>query len=230
MMTLEERQIYNRAYHKAYNRIYRKKNRAHLHKYNHQWKQSASGRESLQCAKRKYRASLRGRVTQRRYYENHKQKIKERTKAYVKTPDGRAKCKKYRAKYRASEKGRRMVHNYNVAYLASEHGKLVHRIKTARRLCMKKRLLSDFTIEQWIKTQLAFGNICAYCGKSGRLHQDHFVPITHNGAYSIGNIVPACCSCNSSKRDKLPVEWLVMKKHGLAKLANIQSILEKIEA
>jgi 5-methylcytosine-specific restriction endonuclease McrA len=36
---------------------------------------------------------------------------------------------------------------------------------------------------------------------------DHVVPIARGGWHAIGNILPACFSCNSSKRDDLLIYW-----------------------
>ncbi len=40
-----------------------------------------------------------------------------------------------------------------------------------------------------------------------RLEQEHFVPISSNGPYTANNIIPACKSCNSSKRDSDFFSW-----------------------
>jgi len=45
-----------------------------------------------------------------------------------------------------------------------------------------------------------FGNSCAYCGKGGDMEIEHVEPISSGGAHDIGNIVPACSRCNTSKR------------------------------
>lgn len=45
-------------------------------------------------------------------------------------------------------------------------------------------------------------------------HIDHVVPISRGGANSIGNIVAACGSCNSSKNDRLLTEWRLIKGRG----------------
>jgi len=47
---------------------------------------------------------------------------------------------------------------------------------------------------------------CIYCGnKSEQI--DHVVPLARGGRHAIGNLAPACTSCNQSKGSKLIVEW-----------------------
>jgi 5-methylcytosine-specific restriction endonuclease McrA len=52
---------------------------------------------------------------------------------------------------------------------------------------------------------------CFYCGRSGGT-VDHVVPLSRGGQHAEGNLVPACRSCNSSKGDKLLIEWLILKR------------------
>lgn len=59
----------------------------------------------------------------------------------------------------------------------------------------------------WLRLCQRFNNTCAYCAKQGKLTQDHVVPISRGGRHAIGNLLPACQSCNSSKGSKLLVEW-----------------------
>lgn len=51
---------------------------------------------------------------------------------------------------------------------------------------------------------------CQYCGDdTGPAPQcDHVVPLSRGGETVIGNLVTACKSCNSSKRDRLFCEWV----------------------
>lgn len=52
---------------------------------------------------------------------------------------------------------------------------------------------------------------CFYCDRCLRpgieTHEEHVVPISRGGRDSIGNIVYACRSCNSSKQARTIMEW-----------------------
>lgn len=53
-----------------------------------------------------------------------------------------------------------------------------------------------------------FGGLCAYgCGRSADA-LDHVYPVAHGGQSRPDNLVPACTSCNSSKRDRDPYPWI----------------------
>lgn len=52
---------------------------------------------------------------------------------------------------------------------------------------------------------------CFYCGSSKEITIDHVVAIARGGTDSIGNLVPACKSCNSQKRQLTIMEWRVRK-------------------
>ena len=52
-----------------------------------------------------------------------------------------------------------------------------------------------------------FGNCCAYCGASGDMEIEHVDPINNGGPHDIGNIVPACSTCNTSKKEKEMESW-----------------------
>lgn len=56
------------------------------------------------------------------------------------------------------------------------------------------------------------GVACTYCGKSTATTADHVVPYSKGGATEIGNLEPACISCNSSKGSKdLGTQWIPPK-------------------
>jgi 5-methylcytosine-specific restriction endonuclease McrA len=50
---------------------------------------------------------------------------------------------------------------------------------------------------------------CWYClAKCDKLQREHVVPISRGGRDEPDNVIPACRTCNSSKKDKLLSEWL----------------------
>jgi len=67
----------------------------------------------------------------------------------------------------------------------------------------------ELRASQWWKRRLAKG-ICHYCGKavpSNELTMDHIVPIARGGKSTKGNVAPACKTCNTEKKQRLPMEW-----------------------
>jgi 5-methylcytosine-specific restriction endonuclease McrA len=52
-----------------------------------------------------------------------------------------------------------------------------------------------------------YASVCAYCGSEENITLDHVVPIQLGGAHSIGNLLPACGSCNFSKGQRLLIQW-----------------------
>jgi 5-methylcytosine-specific restriction endonuclease McrA len=62
---------------------------------------------------------------------------------------------------------------------------------------------------QWWKRQCARGR-CHYCSCSvpaKSLTMDHVVPLSRGGRTTKGNVVPACKTCNTAKKQLLPMEW-----------------------
>jgi 5-methylcytosine-specific restriction endonuclease McrA len=51
---------------------------------------------------------------------------------------------------------------------------------------------------------------CFYCGMPGG-EVDHVIPLTKGGTHSIGNLVSACRSCNSSKNNLFITEWRIKR-------------------
>jgi 5-methylcytosine-specific restriction endonuclease McrA len=98
-------------------------------------------------------------------------------------------------------------------YRATERGKEVHRHAASNyaawhRAQLEKIHFVPFTDAEFEQRCRDFGNVCAYCGcRPEKLTQDHFLPVAYGGPHCLGNIVPACGSCNSSKNDSDPLEW-----------------------
>nr|DAV18236.1 MAG TPA: terminase small subunit [Caudoviricetes sp.] len=72
--------------------------------------------------------------------------------------------------------------------------------------------VQDLTEEQWGISQAYFDYRCAYCGRSADLTKDHLDPLKNEGKLTFTNVVPACQSCNSSKRDHQWLAWYQKQK------------------
>ncbi|MGW0015514.1 HNH endonuclease [Streptomyces tendae] len=76
----------------------------------------------------------------------------------------------------------------------------------------RRRLASQaarfvITPRDWQRLVARYRGRCAYCGASAELTMDHVVPLVQGGRHSIGNLVPACLTCNCSKRERFLTEW-----------------------
>lgn len=69
----------------------------------------------------------------------------------------------------------------------------------------------SMTAEQWKWTLECFNNRCAYCGSDEKSTYDHFIPFSKGGKFELGNIVPACASCNASKNNNSFGVWYKKK-------------------
>ncbi|GAA1238755.1 5-methylcytosine-specific restriction endonuclease McrA [Microbacterium phyllosphaerae] len=95
------------------------------------------------------------------------------------------------------------------------------------------RVDNDLTSEQWAWLQGAWGG-CAYCGAVDlALQRDCVMPISRGGRYTVENVVPACGSCNASKRNDEVTSWLRRKRLDerafLARYAEILAALREAE-
>ena len=82
------------------------------------------------------------------------------------------------------------------------------RQKSKRRRALLREQTAHQIQPRELRTRFAlFGNCCAYCSASGDMEIEHVIPISKGGTHAMGNIVPACHDCNSSKRAKDAESW-----------------------
>ena len=93
----------------------------------------------------------------------------------------------------------------NIKNNKSASAKEKKRIACIRRRTKVANLEFSLTKDEWHNILEKFNHRCAYCGKDGKLEMDHVIPITGGGPTTKDNIVPACRSCNSKKRNTVGI-------------------------
>ena len=156
------------------------------------WK--SENKDKIAEYSKKYREKHKDEIAKRsyRYKQLNKEKIKlSRARYYIENKESQ--CKKTSAHAKAN---RDKYSTYTQQYRA------------------RKRSLRDtLTPEQWKFIVSSFNGKCAYCGKDRKLTREHFVPTTKGGHFELGNILPACGSCNSSKLNNDFNEWYPTYRH-----------------
>jgi len=84
----------------------------------------------------------------------------------------------------------------------------MERAAKQRRRAREAGAPGTFTAEEFAALCEAHDHRCAYCGCEAKLTADHAIPLSRGGSNFIENIVPACLSCNSAKRDRTAEEFL----------------------
>lgn len=77
-----------------------------------------------------------------------------------------------------------------------------------RRKALKKTSIVDVFITQDIVNM--YGNQCVYCGDLFT-HIDHYIPLSRGGSHTLENVRPSCETCNLTKSNKLPDDFLKYK-------------------
>lgn len=161
------------------------------------------------------------------YYQDNKEKISQ---SYY---DNKQKHGEYQKQYRIDnpnyhsdyskeyyKENKEYAKEYNKQY--REDNPEVYRLHTQKRNIVKDNLPNTLNNVEWNKIMEDFNHSCAYCGisegdhlkKWGEiLHREHFIALSNGGGYEVGNIIPSCRSCNSSKRSRDFFEWYPNYEH-----------------
>lgn len=73
--------------------------------------------------------------------------------------------------------------------------------------------VQELTQQEWEMCKAYFDGKCCYCGQEKELTKDHLEPLSAGGKMTLDNIVPACQSCNSSKKDNQWAQWFTSSPH-----------------
>lgn len=124
----------------------------------------------------------------KKYADNNKDKTKAAARAWFENDPARARAIN-------TAKTKRWYQRH------LEHARSIRRTTVKKRKALKKGAGSaTLTRHEWESIKARYKNCCAYCGKRGRMTQDHITPLSKGGHHSATNVVPACMTCNCSKK------------------------------
>jgi 5-methylcytosine-specific restriction endonuclease McrA len=118
-------------------------------------------------------------------------------------------------RYKKSEKGRASRRRYDksltgkvkYARYNQNKGKETKRAYAVRRAKKAGNPSIPYSTEDVTILRVKFNLCCAYCGQATQCQLDHFIPICKGGEDSINNLIPACPSCNLTKRSQNAEVW-----------------------
>lgn len=151
-----------------------------------------------------------------RWRENNREKARASTKRWE--SEHKEHCARKNREWWTANPEKR--HEYNQRFRTENPEKIRRWEKnnTYRRRALKKEAAGSFTYEEFLVLCNETGWICSYCGcqlDSETATADHMIPLSRGGSNDIGNIAPACVSCNCRKKDKTPEEyesWLKIRE------------------
>lgn len=151
-------------------------------------------------------------IANRANYLKHRDAITKRAKEYANRPEIRKRiherCKKnywdnrdvhleHAKQWRFDNLERRRAY---VCEWNEKNREKVRAYQQAYKIRLRYGTESALTHAGWKMLLDIFRNRCAYCGKENpQLEQDHVQPLSRDGKHEIGNVVPACRSCNAKK-------------------------------
>jgi 5-methylcytosine-specific restriction endonuclease McrA len=152
----------------------------------------------------------------KRYRDENPDRMRElKRKWATENPEkNRARSRRYIEKNRATiRKRQRQRHDAEINAQRCREWRAVNAEKTrlyvATRRARKRNNPDSVGISErdWLRLVRRYRG-CAYCGAiTINVELDHVVPLSKGGRHAIGNVLPACKSCNSRKNSRLLADW-----------------------
>lgn len=181
---------------------YRKKNADHIKVWKKQWYEENKERISEQEKQRRAaNPDLWRQKSLDYYYSNHELcKARNRARAARQADFNRERAKAYYYQHRDAIKIK--ARNYR-----KRNRPLLNDINRLNRGLRANQHSVKIKSSQLKAHYARFGEGCAYCRAKLPPTLDHFLPLSKGGVHCLGNIVPACVTCNRRKQAQDPFEW-----------------------
>jgi len=162
---------------------YREKNRDRLREYHQSWKEKNADHYKAWQIEYREKNKDRKKELDRIYQQNNKDKVNAASRRYrERHPDRVREIKKNQAR---------------------RHPEVSLNTSMRRRARLAQNGVYEVTAKDIMKM---LRQPCVYCGAPSE-HIDHVIPIAKGGRHSIGNLAPACKSCNLHKSSKFISFW-----------------------
>jgi 5-methylcytosine-specific restriction endonuclease McrA len=157
--------------------------------------------------KKQSRCALCVKQRSREYYRAHSTRIKQRVLQKYKenslTSEQIEQRRKASRHYAEQHPDRILASVLHWQRSHPERHRLLQATHSSRRRANKARVLGTLTADEWREILVYFNHACAYCLRTDLpLTQDHIIPLSRGGSDTKENVVPACSSCNSRKKDR----------------------------
>ena len=189
-------------------RSYRRANLEKRREYNKSWYRQNHGRARVAANRRYTRLRQdaewrkREKIWRSRYRQRHPQKDRE---YYLKIKAHPAKYKKLLTRISAwISRNKVKAKSWQKRWDANHPER--RRQKNQKRRAVHAGASGSHELSQWLARVDLYGWRCFYCRcalSTKNLTMDHRIPLSRGGSHWPANLVPACKSCNSAKRDRL---------------------------
>lgn len=158
------------------------------------------------------------------HYKRNAEAVKQRTSAWAKeNPEKRA---SYNTKWRSLNQEKNREYQRLWAQEYRKNNPLHHRkwksnstkLREWRAnnrdkviLQKQRRRMRELGVDSFVVTTADIRRIlnrsCTYCGSTKSIQVDHVIPLAKGGRHSVGNLAPACMTCNVRKSSKFVTQW-----------------------
>ena len=161
-----------------------------------------------------YKATQKWVAKNKERHETQQKQYRARTKdkraSYMKqyTTDKAKELQEYRKRTYEANRNEILAKNKKWKHDNPEKAKALRSQAKRNDRARRKGAEGSYTTKEFIAKCNEYNNCCAYCGAHEKLEPDHVVAISKGGTNYIGNIVPACHTCNVRKGSKSYEDFL----------------------